>query len=192
MRIAVSGTHSSGKSTLIEEFLRAHPEYFHEPEPYEVLVEEYGEEFGSELSVDDFYRQLEFNVERLRQHKRGEWVIYERCPVDFLAYILALKDLKMEPVDDTFLEKIIRMVLEGIQHLDLIVFLPLDEEIYSDENPKLRKAVDDRLGNIFSGGEFEVVSSSRGPIVEARGSLTQRLQVVEDAIRSTVQDFQLS
>jgi AAA domain len=185
MRIAVSGTHSSGKSTLIEEFLRVQPEYFHEPEPYEALVEEYGEEFCSELSIDDFYRQLEFNVERLRQHKRGEWVIYERCPVDFLAYILALKDLKMERVDDIFLEKIIRMVLDAIQHLDLIIFLPLNEEIYADENPKLQRTVDDRLSSIFSGDEFDVVSSGRVAVVEARGSTTQRLQVLEDAIKSS-------
>ena len=57
MRIAVSGTHCSGKTTLIEEFLRAHPDFVHEPEAYTVMVEDYGEEFSSER---DFFRQLEF------------------------------------------------------------------------------------------------------------------------------------
>ena len=33
MRIVVSGSHCSGKSTLIEDFVAAHPEYVHEPEP---------------------------------------------------------------------------------------------------------------------------------------------------------------
>ena len=33
MRIAVAGTHASGKSTLIADFLATHPEYAHEPEP---------------------------------------------------------------------------------------------------------------------------------------------------------------
>src|SRR5688500_20006230 len=139
MRIAVSGTHCVGKSTLIEEFLRRHTEFAHEPEPYIVLVEDYGEEFSSEPNADDFYRQLEFNVDRLRQYKPSGKVIYERCPIDFLAYILALKDLKLERVDDAFLEKIIRMALDAIQYLDLIIYLPLDEEIYTEENPELRK-----------------------------------------------------
>jgi hypothetical protein len=33
MRIAVAGTHASGKSTHIADFLATHPEYAHEPEP---------------------------------------------------------------------------------------------------------------------------------------------------------------
>jgi predicted ATPase len=92
MRIAVSGTHGVGKSTLIEEFLRVHPEFVHEPEPYEVLVEDYGEEFSAEPCVEDFLRQLEFNLERVGQHEQQENVIYERCPLDFLAYLTALHE----------------------------------------------------------------------------------------------------
>src|SRR6185295_1867458 len=90
MRIAVSGTHGVGKSTLIDEFLRRHPEFVHEPEPYTVLVEDLGEEFAAEPCVEDFRRQLEFNIDRLLQHAPGENVIYERCPLDFFAYIYAL------------------------------------------------------------------------------------------------------
>jgi predicted ATPase len=182
MRIAVSGTHCVGKSTLIEEFLRRHTDFAHEPEPYVALVEDYGEEFSAQPNADDFYRQLEFNLERLRQNKQGESVIYERCPIDFLAYILALKDLKMERVDDTFVETIVRMVRDGIQHLDLIVLLPLDEGIYTEENPELRKAMDDRLGSIFSGDEFDIFSAGRVAVVELRGSVSQRLQVLEKAL----------
>ena len=63
MRIAVSGTHCTGKSTLIDEFLRVHPDFVHEPEPYTVLVEELGEEFSAEPCVEDFQRQLEFNID---------------------------------------------------------------------------------------------------------------------------------
>src|SRR4029453_1767913 len=96
MRIAVSGTHGVGKSTLIDEFLRKHPEFVHEPEPYTVLVEDLGEEFSDEPRVEDFHRQLEFNIDRLRQHTPGEKVIYERCPIDFLAYIDALKSKSVE------------------------------------------------------------------------------------------------
>jgi len=51
MRIAVSGTHGVGKSTLIGAFLRRHPEVVHEPEPYTVLVEDLGDEFSAEPSV---------------------------------------------------------------------------------------------------------------------------------------------
>ena len=97
MRIAVSGTHGIGKSTLIDEFLRRHPEFVHEPEPYTVLVEDLGEEFSAEPRVEDFRMQLEFNIQRLKQHQEDEDVIYERCPVDFLAYIHALEPRSIRP-----------------------------------------------------------------------------------------------
>lgn len=173
MRIAVSGTHSIGKSTLIDEFLRAHADFTHEREPYMVMVEDFGEEFSAEPCVDDFYRQLEFNIERLRQHAREERVIYERCPIDFLAYIDALDSQAAEPV--------IGPVSEAIRHLELIVYLPLDRNDSVDsEFPKLRKAVDRRLAAIYREDQFGILGSSNVVVLEARGSTTQRLRTVEE------------
>src|ERR1044072_7729128 len=118
MRIAISGTHGVGKSTLIDECLRGHPEFTHEPEPCTVLVEDFGEEFAAEPQVEDFRRQLEFNIARVKQYKPGERVIYERCRADFLAYIDALEPQSAEALRDP--------VAKAMQSLDLIVFLPLD------------------------------------------------------------------
>src|ERR1051325_11879419 len=102
MRIAVIGTHGVGKSTLIDEFLRLHPEFEYEAEPYAVMVEDYGEEFSAEPCVEDFLRQLEFNLERLGKQASGQHVIYERCPLDFIAYINALGS----DVSDALIERV--------------------------------------------------------------------------------------
>lgn len=119
MRIAVSGTHCTGKSTLIDEFLKAQTDFVHEPEPYTVMVEDLGEEFAAEPCVEDFYRQLDFNIDRLQQHAPGERVIYERCPIDFLAYVDALDPKKTNTL--------LGPVSDAMQNLDLIVYLPLDD-----------------------------------------------------------------
>jgi hypothetical protein len=172
---------------LIEEFLRAHPEFAYEPEAYTVLVEDFGEEFSAEPGADDFYRQLEVNVDRLRRYSPGEAVIYERCPVDYLAYLLALKDLNRDEVD-SLVERSLEMVLIAIKNLDLIVFLPLDKadgiELPDDEDPKLRKAVNSRLVTIFGDDEFGIISSGSVAVVEASGSTTRRLRIVEEAMKS--------
>src|SRR5215213_10078135 len=168
MRIAVSGTHCTGKSTLVEEFLRVHPDFAHEPEPYTVLVEDYGEGFSEKPRVEDFLRQLEFNIARLHQHARGEHVIYERCPIDFLAYIDVLDQRTAEPV--------LESVSDAIQHLDLVVYLPLTDDLPDAEYPKLRNAVDRRLSAIFRDNEFDIV------VVEAQGSTAQRLRIIEEAM----------
>lgn len=177
MRIAISGTHCTGKSTLIDEFLRAHPEFAHEPEPYTALVEDFGEEFSAEPCVEDFVTQLEFNLARLRQHAPEGQVIYERCPLDFLAYIAALDSKSVESYRNS--------VSEGINHLDLIVYLPLDDEIETPalEFPKLRKTVDRRLSAILVDDEFEIINSSDVAIVEAAGSTAQRLRIIEEAMK---------
>ena len=165
MRIAVSGTHGVGKSTLIDEFLRLHPEFEHEPEPYEVLVEEYGEEFSEEPCVEDFLRQLEFNLERLGQHASNENVIYERCPLDFLAYLSAL--------EANVREAMMKRISGAMQQLDLIVYLPLEHE-GGGEYPKLRRAMDRQLS--------EILTSTNVPVVEATGSTPQRLNAIENAL----------
>ena len=164
MRIAVAGTHGAGKSTLIEQFLRVHPEFEYEAEPYEVMVED-GEEFSAEPCVEDFLRQLEFNLERLSQHASGENVIYERCPLDFLAYINAL--------DSDLSDALMKRISDAMRQLDLIVYLPLDDA--SDaEYPKLRRAMDHQLS--------ELLTSTNVAVIEPTGSTAQRLRAVENAL----------
>jgi hypothetical protein len=173
MRIAVSGTHGVGKSTLIDEFLRTHPAFTHEPEPYTVMVEDFGEEFSDDPNVEDFRRQLEFNIDRLRQHAPVENVIYERCPMDFLAYIDALETGSVEAW--------LAPVSQVMKNLDLIVYLPLDtDQILESEYPKLQKAVDRRLSAMLLDDELGIISTR---IVEAKGSIPQRLCILEDAMQ---------
>ena len=167
MRIAVSGTHGVGKSTLIEEFLRVHPEFVHEPEPYAVLVEDYGEEFSAEPCVEDFLRQLEFSLERLDQHAAGEDVIYERCPVDFVAYLSVL--------DPSSIEMLRERVSEAMRQLDLIVYLPIEND--NGEYPRLRKAVDRQLS--------ELLTAANVTVIEATGTTAQRIKAIENARRSS-------
>ena len=171
MRIAVSGTHGVGKSILVDEFLRVHPEFVHEPEPYTVIVEDFGEEFSAEPCVEDFLRQLAFNIDRLHQHAPGENVIYERCPVDFLAYIHALDPEIADGLRDE--------VSEAMRHLDLIVYLPFENHfIREDEFPKLQRAMDHTLSAVFRDNEVGTTNS----VVEAEGSTAQRLRIIEKAL----------
>jgi AAA domain len=188
MRVAVSGTHGCGKSTFIDHFLIAHPAFAHEPEPYTVLQEDYGEIFAAEPSADDFYRQLEFNINRLRSCRSNERVIYERCPIDFLAYLLALDDLRRDKVASLLVESSLDMVKEGLELLDLIIFLPLDD-MYGNgrsdsEDQELRIAVDDRLVGILRDDDFNLFTTRRPLIQEVRGSTVQRLLKIESVLES--------
>ena len=183
MRIAVSGTHCSGKSTLIEVFLAAHADYRHEPEPYEVL-QDLGELFAAEPDADDFYRQLEYSIERLHAYRSGDRVIFERSPLDFVAYLLALDDLNRSTANRILAEQSIDSAREPISLLDVIVFLPIDGGIVvpDEEDPELRTTMSKRLEQILIDDDFDMFPHKRPVVVEVSGATSERLKLVESAL----------
>lgn len=183
MRVAVCGTHGVGKSTLIEAFLERRNDYAFEPEAYEALTELYGEGFAAEPSAEDYVRQLEFNVARLKDFAPGDRVIFERCPADYVAYLLALDALSRPTADTGLTENAIQTAREAMGMLDLIIFLPAQDGGPASEDPELRHAVDAILEAILIGGERSLLRED-GPIVlEATGPTSRRLRILEGALR---------
>ena len=175
MRIAVSGTHGSGKSTLVEDFLAAHPEYVHEPEPYVWL-----DDANAEPGADELFHQLEVSVERLRSHPSGARVIAERAPLDFVAYLLALRELRR---GGDLVDSAVDIAREGMAHLDLIAVLPLEAavgEVAEEEDPELRAAMNDCLLDIVATERFELLCGVR--VVELQGTPRERLAALERAL----------
>jgi len=180
VKIAVSGTHCSGKSTLVADFLKVNATFIHEPEPYEWLQEMYGETFSDRPTADDFYRQLEVSVERLRSHRSDADVIAERSPIDFVAYLLALGDLGRE----TFaIDEAIALARRGTALLDRIAFLPMAKGIVAPESEdlELRESTNDRLIELFADDEFDLFGG-RVQVVEIRGTPAQRLRALRACI----------
>lgn len=186
MRIAVSGTHCSGKSTLVEDFVAAHPEYLHEPEPYEWLQELYGEVSAEEPTVDDFYRQLELSVDRLRRYGPDANVIAERSPLDFLAYLQATIDLGRAGRDCALIASTAELAAAGLAHVDLVVLLPLNDtdQIVApeEENLELRDAMNERLLDIVASDPYSLLGNGQPRVIEVQGTRGHRLRQLEQAV----------
>ena len=179
MRIAVSGTHCSGKTTLVEDFMERHPEYAHEPEPYE-LAEARGASFSAELTAADVWQQLEISVERLSVYGPASNVIVERSPIDFLAYLEALHALRREDTS-SMLDSARELIRRGMKHVDLLVVLPMSDDIEApeDEDPKLRSAMNRGLLEIV---EVDLPQTLR--CIEIAGTPRQRLAALESEVRA--------
>lgn len=182
MRVAISGTHCCGKSTLIDEFLTVHPDFSHEPEPYEVLQEEYGESFGAEVLADDFDRQLAYNVKRLLRYRSGDKVIFERSPVDFVAYMVALAELGRDSDGTRLAVNSLEIARRGMLQLDLVVFLRAEFEAPDSEDAELRAAMEAHLESLLIDEKFDLIPPAGLKIVEAFGTTAQRLHLLESAI----------
>lgn len=170
MRIAISGTHFSGKSTLIATLLKQFPEFTSLDEPY-LLMEEQGYEFSDPPSTEDFEQQLEFSVKSITES--GNNTFFDRSPLDCLAYALALGEVDVESW--------IHKMDSAIQLLDLIIFLPIEDRdripIPVSEDLKLRKKVDENLQEILLNDSLEILKDVE--VIEIVGSLEKRVGMVK-------------
>jgi hypothetical protein len=144
MRIAVSGAHRTGKSTLVEELGEVLPSYLTVDEPYHLLEEE-GHEFREMPSLEDFELQLERSIECLVEGDGNR--LFDRCPADILAYLLTHAD-----ADGFDVEHWLPRARTAMQRLDLVVFVPVenpDQVVVADpEDAELRRRVDEELREI--------------------------------------------
>ena len=167
MRIAISGTHHSGKTTLIEELSSVLPGYLTVDEPYHLLAEE-GYESAEMPSVEDFELQLQRSIECLSGSEPD--VIFDRCPVDILAYLLT------HPDSETFqLKKWLPRVRAAIDNLDLIVFLPVEARdrivLPPSADAGFRLEVDEKLKEILLDDSLDLGME----VLEVTGSLLERV-----------------
>jgi len=181
VRIAVSGAHGVGKTTLVEDFAASHPGYSAEPEPYEALTEA-GSAFSDPPTIDDYLEQLEHSIETLlASGSRGD-VIFDRCPVDFLAYLQAVS--RRAGDDDAFdLDDVLDDARVAIATLDLIVFLPLPKTGAMDaEYPALQRAVDRELRAILGEDSLSLLEAGTPRVALIRGTPAERVQTLERAV----------
>lgn len=170
MRIAVSGAHRTGKTTLIEELSRALPAYAVVEEPY-YLLEEEGHAFAEMPSVDDFELQLERSLQCVDDSGKDQ--LFDRCPADLLAYLMTHRD------SDGFDAGIWLPRLENaMRRLDLIVFVPIespDRVIVPDpEDRELRRCVDEELRDIVVEDRWSFGLET----IEVTGTLRERARQV--------------
>jgi hypothetical protein len=140
VRVAVSGSHGVGKSTLIAAFLTRHPEYAHEPEAFEVLGDEVDLTESGSPTPDALRDLLAYTLSALQDHSAQACVVFERSPVDYLAYAAASGRAWPPGVREEFLAAHTPSVRATIGHLDLIAYLPL-----SASGPGPRRGEDERF-----------------------------------------------
>ena len=163
-------------------------EHIHEPEPCVWLEELYGEPLSAEPSVEDFYRQLEVSVERLSSYGPATDVIAERSPLDFIAYMLALDDLRRGSASEA-VKRAITLAADGIAHIDLLIVLPLNITdsiaVPEDEDPELREAMNERLVEIVASDQFDLLGGRSVRVAELEGTPRRRLSELERLIAGT-------
>ena len=124
--------------------------------------------------MEDFSVQLEYAVERICIDEPD--VIFDRCPLDLLAYIYVTAGAK---ASQNFYLK----VREAMTEIDLLVFVPIETpdliNCPKNEDPELREQVNDLLHEWISDFDLETVDV-RGTLSEREEQIIRKIYQLED------------
>ena len=162
MRIAISGSHSLGKSTVVRDWLNSNPDYLWEDEPYR-------------------YSSITDNV------------IFDLCPVDYLAYSQYTAETGKTDIDSDFVLSMVDAVRESLDHLDILAFVPssiewpvlIEEDGIRPLDVEYRDSVDLILKKIYRENLYNLSPVFGNlKLIELIGDQTQRLHQIQEAIES--------
>ena len=177
MLVVVSGSHGSGKSTLISDFALSHPDWEVLPDPYEFIDLDAGEP-----SVPLFIEQLRIAAARMREPSTGH-LLAERGPLDFLAYLHAMETLGRSTLPRELTEWVYDLTRLVMTTVDLLLLLPLNRvdaiSIGDDEDRELRDAMNMSLLELADDRHL----TGCAHVAEIVGDRDQRLASLRSAIQ---------
>ena len=176
LRIGISGTHGTGKTTLAEALCQRLPGHVTADEPY-YLLEEEGYKFDLPPSPDDYRALLARSLRCLSDPLPLPGIVFDRTPLDYLAY-LAATGADAEREDDT---PALRPALASLDLLVVTVITPETERLLpAPELPALREAMNEALLELVYADPLDAWRDL--PVLELDGPLDTRLPTVLAAL----------
>jgi predicted ATPase len=176
MRVGISGTHGTGKTTLAQELCARLPGHVTADEPY-YLLEEEGYEFGFPPSLVDYRALLTCSVRSLSSPPRRPSVIFDRTPLDYLAYMAAIGA-------DPAAEANAATLSSAFTSLDLLVITPItpatEQALPAADMPRLRTQMNGALLELVYDDPLNAWGDI--PVLELNGPLDSRLNAVLAAL----------
>ncbi len=176
MRVGISGTHGTGKSTLAGALCASLPGHVTADEPYYLLQEE-GYEFGFPPSPEDYRALLACSLRILSSPRRPTGVVFDRTPLDYLAY---LATAGLDPSREAGAATL-RPAFAGLDLLVITLITPQTERVLpAAEMPGLRSRMNDALLELVYDDPLDAWEDV--PVLELTGPLGGRLEAVLSAL----------
>jgi hypothetical protein len=172
MKIAITGSHRVGKTTLVDLLQEAMPEYVSKAESYYEL-EESGEVFSETPALEEYLMLLEHSITQIATAENN--VIFDRCPLDMLAYIQV-----SEGAENRYIHSLYQRVMDVLQQIDLLVFVPVEKPDLigcpDSEQPTLRHKVNILLNDWITELDMNTIVVS-GSASDRRNQVLKHLNV---------------
>jgi predicted ATPase len=133
-----------------------------------------------------------YNISRIHRYAdTQDHVIFDRAPVDYIAYSQYTANQGTTDINDAFVQSMVSTVRESLDHLDILAFVPKSDEwpveMEADGirpvDQAYRNEVDAIFKEIYREDRYQVLPEKNGPLlIELWGPRQQRLDQLQDAI----------
>lgn len=192
MRIAISGTHSQGKSTFVRDFLQKHAHYTFENEPYRAIMHQHEILFGDQQRIEHIELQLNHCLKQVKKYKLGDCVIFDRPPSDYIPYSDYSAVNAQSDINKAYIDSLYPRIKPALAYLDLIVFIPMCEDYpmmleadgHRPTDDFYRVWVDEAFKKLYREDLKKLFPQKRAPhVVEITGPREARVTSLEEVIR---------
>ena len=126
---------------------------------------------AGEPAPEGLHALLEYTVASTLGHAAGACVVFERSPVDYLAYAAASRSAAWKGRIRSFLSAHVPIVRAAVEQLDVIAYLPIPVSgpvrARPGENVRFRGRVDDWLRRALLDDEYDLFGDRDGARVVA-------------------------
>jgi hypothetical protein len=154
MRIAFIGPQNSGKSTLIEEFLKKWPMYKRPSKTYRDIIKEKGLPINKKATKESQKEILNALVDeaQLAVSSGDQFLVFDRCVVDNAAYTLWHYAKNTPGFDSEFVIDTKTISTLALKYFDIIFYVPLRKEIpiTKRQNRETDQVFREEIDNIFN------------------------------------------
>lgn len=201
MRVAVSGSANTGKSTFIKDFLKNWEGIYSTPDQsYRDIIKEKKLKHSDKTTKETQKIILDSMVESHMAYTKTDNVIFDRCPLDNIIYSLHSYDKESSDIDSDFIDECIPIVRESMKFLDIILYIPYDERVAIQQGKTRvsRKEYILEIDNIFKEVERQYHSEScpffqhddRPALISINGSSRERIKQASMYITDDGSEFE--
>lgn len=154
MKISISGCACTGKSTLVQAFLKKWPMYTTPKKSYRDVISENNLSHSSNTSEETQLLILDFMMKQLEGYPKGSKTVFDRSPWDNLAY--TLQGNAMGTISDEVCAATISLVRESLKNLDIIFWIksnpkaiPIVNDGLRDADPEYIKQTDEIFSDLY-------------------------------------------
>ena len=164
MKIAIIGSQCTGKSTYIQDFIKAWPAYALSDKPrYTDLIKEKNLKLNEDGNEESQLIILNSVIDQVMYTPKEANVLFDRSVLDNLIYTLWLN--AKGKVSDEFVQKTMKIVKESLVFYDILFFLPISKQspvpFEASQNRSNDPAYRTEIDNIFKAVIHQYNTGSR-------------------------------